>query len=456
MSSNDLDWYLISQLSESNATLETIKIILNLGASVDAVNNVNEETALMLSIRKGHKKIANYFVDRINYLDVQNKEGKTALTYAAQHNFYYVINILINRGADVSLKDMENKLAYDYAIIPRIKKLFEDEKKKRLEEISIPEEKNILYDEVLLKKEIENEESDRREKHLKLLEKTGHTRDLVKLKDNVISEIESLELKFPNFSKAIEFFVKQLHLCNLTEERAVDIKPLLMVGAAGIGKTQFCREIAEVLNLSLNIIQCNTITAGFVLGGGTSQWSGSRPGKVHLILRESREANPFIVLDEIDKMSGDSHYDCYGSLYSLLEKNTAKVFVDELIELPMDHSHINWIATANDINSIPIPIRSRFSILEMREPTKNELKIITTSIYRNILKENKWGKHFSSQLDDDLRLSLLDISPRQIQSVLIGACGKAAMERDCEQYELRVDDIDLTLTDKKPMIGFTN
>ena len=456
MHRHDLDWYLISKVSESNTDPETIKVILNLGASIAAINSVTEDTVLMIAIIKGHKEIANYISERINYVDTQNKEGKSALMYAAENNFSYVVKKLLERGADVSLKDMMNKLAYDYAVIPRIKKIFEDEKKKRHEDESIPEEKIIIYDEVLLKKEIESEECDRREKQLNRLDKTGHTRELVKLKDNVISEIQSLKLKFPNFSKAIEFFVKQLHLCNLTEERIVDIKPLLMVGAAGIGKTQFCREIAAVLNLSLNIFQCNTVTAGFVLGGGTAQWGGARPGKVHLVLRESKEANPFIVLDEIDKMSGESHYDCYVCLYSLLEKNTAKVFVDELIEIPMDYSHINWIATANDINSIPVPIRSRFSILEMREPTKNELKTITASIYRNILKENNWGKHFSPQLDDDLRLSLLDISPRQIQSVLIAACGKAAMERDCEQYELRIDDIDLTLTDKKPMIGFTN
>ena len=127
----------------------------------------------------------------------------------------------------------------------------------------------------------------------------------------------------------------------------------------------------------------------------------------------------------------------------------------ELIEIPLDHSRINWIATANDINSIPERIHSRFSILKVGEPNKNEMVKITSSIYSDILKENKWGKHFSEKLDDGLISSLTDISPRQIKAVLINGCGRAVSSRQCDKYHLKIDDIELGLTDKTPTIGFT-
>jgi len=454
----DINWYLLCKINEG-VSVDTINSIIDLGASIDSINPYTKETALIMAVLKSNYDVVQYLVERTKLINYQDKNGKTALMYAAENNHRFVVQILVEKGSDIYIVDNLNNSAMDYAEGGVIKEIFENilkqestkNKRKEIEESTF-----LLYDHEVLDKDLKEEQNERREHYLNLLNKSGPARELIKINDEAIKRIQSLEIKFPNFKKAIEYYVEQLHLCDITDERYIEFKPLLLTGIPGVGKTQFCYEVAATLNLNLNIIQCSSTTAGFVIGGGSSQWGGARPGKVHTVLRDSKEANPFILLDELDKMSGDRHYDCYGSLYSLLEKTTAKTFIDELIELPLDCSRINWIATANDISSIPEPILSRFSIVKIREPNKDEVVKITSSIYADILKENKWGKRFSDKLNDNLVSLLADVSPRQIKSVLINGCGRAVRQRKCEQYELEIGDIELTLSDKKPSIGFVN
>ncbi|WP_214278748.1 hypothetical protein, partial [Escherichia coli] len=67
-------------------------------------------------------------------------------------------------------------------------------------------------------------------------------------------------------------------------------------------------------------------------------------------------ANPVMVVDEIDKAGGEAAYDPLGSLYSLLEHDTACSFIDEFAEVAVDASQVIWVATANDARAIPDPI----------------------------------------------------------------------------------------------------
>ena len=92
----------------------------------------------------------------------------------------------------------------------------------------------------------------------------------------------------------------------------------------------------------------SSLTAGWILSGASAQWKNAKPGKVFDALVNGDYANPVIVVDEIDKAGGDSQYDPLGSLYTLLEHDTACDFVDEFAEVPIDASDVVWIATAND------------------------------------------------------------------------------------------------------------
>ncbi|MCX7659888.1 MAG: AAA family ATPase, partial [Caldimonas manganoxidans] len=173
--------------------------------------------------------------------------------------------------------------------------------------------------------------------------------------------------ELPNFTEVLDDVKRQLALCEDSRD-ALEITPMLLLGPPGVGKTHFARRLAQLLGTGMGFVAMSSLTAGWVLSGASSQWKGARAGKVFETLVEGQYANPVIVVDEIDKASADSTYDPLGSLYSLLEHDTAGSFTDEFAEVPIDASQVIWVATANDERAIPEPILNRMNVYTVPAP----------------------------------------------------------------------------------------
>jgi ATP-dependent Lon protease len=266
-----------------------------------------------------------------------------------------------------------------------------------------------------------------RMRYLQHMKKTGNLRRLRRIPDQF--DFSRLRDNFPNFSDVSDFLARQVELCRLSPKRLAAFQPLLLLGDPGIGKTRYIFEVSRMLGLEFAVVQCGGVTASFVLSGSCTSWHGGKPGKVHTTLRDGATANPIILLDEIDKLSGASDYDPHGPLYQLLEKKTARVFVDEAIDLPMDASHIIWVATANALPAIPEAILSRLVVIDVPAPAAEHIPQIATSIYGDILDEHEstWGMAFSRSLDAWVMEKLVGLTPRDIRKHLLAACGNAAL-----------------------------
>lgn len=249
------------------------------------------------------------------------------------------------------------------------------------------------------------------------------------VKPTQMLEVEKLRKMHPNFQWPIDDIAWDVALALSSVDADLSIKPLLLLGNPGVGKTHFSLKIAELLGTWTQIAPMSSMTAWWLLSWSSNQWRWSKPGKVFEALIGSDYANPVMIVDEIDKASITWHYDPLGALYQLLEEDTAARFVDEFAEVPIDASHVIWIATANNESSIPTPILDRMNVHTIPDPTREQTAEIIHLLYSDFLQKNVWGKLFQSSLSTNVVEKLMSVWPRHIKKVLQKAFWKASIAK---------------------------
>jgi ATP-dependent Lon protease len=261
--------------------------------------------------------------------------------------------------------------------------------------------------------------------------------------------MEHLYDELPNFTDVLDDVKRQLALCQDSRD-ALEITPTLLLGPPGVGKTHFARQLSALLGTGMGFVSMSSMTAGWVLSGASSQWKGSRPGKVFETLVDGQYANPVMVVDEIDKASAEHAYDPLGALYSLLEIDTASTFTDEFAEVAIDASQVIWIATANDERAIPEPILNRMNVYQVEAPDPDAARGIASRLYERIRSDHDWGERFALRPSDAVLDQLANLAPREMRRALMTAFGNARLDDRCS-LELR----DLPApSNKRGPIGF--
>jgi len=270
------------------------------------------------------------------------------------------------------------------------------------------------------------------------------------VKPSALPAMDDLFEELPNFGDVLEDIRRQLALC-IDSADPVELPPMLLLGAPGIGKTHFARRVAALLGTGFGFVPMSSLTAGWVLSGASSQWKNAKPGKVFDTFLNGEYANPVMVIDELDKTSADSQYDPLGALYDLLEARTAARFVDEFVELPIDASGAVWFATANDASRIPEPILNRMNVYEIEPPDAEGAARIALAIYREIRADHDWGRRFPETPAAAVVERLAALSPREMRRAAQSAFGTAKLDG---RHELRAEDIADGRAGKRQRIGF--
>lgn len=362
--------------------------------------------------------------ENINISEISEMYEESESQYEKQNN-ENEINKEIEYNENVSkqknLTETEKYIPYENEENNSLKN--KNQQNNIMEEDMTPEEQeaqksmyfNILYPWIDVSElpVIEDQEEQDRILLTKIMENSAKPKLVIN--ENQIQKINELKEELPNFSEFIDFFVSQIKL-NLLSKEKMFFKPMLLLGNPGLGKTYVVQALADILNNTFQFIDFGSMSAAFILKGGSKQWKDANIGLILKKMISSNNINPIFLYDEIDKNIGMSKsYDPTTVLFQLFEKTNATHFEDEYLGLTFDACSLINICTANDTNNFHDALLSRVEVFDIKQLEKEDNIKLIHKMYSKVI--SSYGI-FDSTLSEDIVEELSTKTPREINNYI--------------------------------------